>query len=275
MIITMKKSKFSQHLDKFVAGKGFYIALFLCVAVIGVTSWAILFTTNHGNEPDNLSSDLMYSSSSGRSSSSHDGKNSSAIDKFDDSSSGKASTSSSDSTAGSDSSEVSNNSTDAAVSSSEPDEPSVNDEPQNSQVSAEDAIYVWPVVGQVLNGHSVDTLVYNITMSDWRTHDGIDIAAEKGATVLAISNGTVSALYDDDLFGTTVVIDHGNGLKSTYSNLAALPTVKIGDSVTVGEVIGSVGNTAIGEINEQSHLHLAVNYNGKSADPLDFLPEQP
>ena len=67
----------------------------------------------------------------------------------------------------------------------------------------------------------------------------------------------------------------GNGLESSYSNLAALPTVEIGDEVSVGDVIGSVGSTAIGEINEQSHLHLSVTLNGESADPLNYLPDQP
>lgn len=270
----MKKSDFSRKLDKFVAGKGFYIALFLCVAIIGVASWAILFTFDPAGDGDN--SDMMYSSSS-QSYSTDRGDTASSSDDTDDT--GVTSSDSGDDSATPPESEAdpvdtSDNTENAAPPESE--EPTVSAEPEpETPVSVEEAIYVWPVVGEILNSHSLDTLVYNVTMNDWRTHDGIDVAAEKGATVLAIASGTVTGLYDDDLFGTTVIIDHGNGLESSYSNLAALPTVEIGDEVSVGDVIGSVGSTAIGEINEQSHLHLSVTLNGESADPLNYLPDQP
>lgn len=265
----MKKNKFLERLDKFVAGKGFYIALFVCVAVIGITSWAILFTGNNQNEPD---TGAMYSSLDIPSSDtgSFSSKDSSASSK-DSSPVSESIEPDSSSDAPSDShSDIEQNS------SQTPDDSSaINEENVNNPVSAEDAVYVWPVVGKILSEHSLDTLVYNITMADWRTHDGVDIAAEKGTTVLAVSSGTIASVYDDDLYGTTVIIDHGNGLKSIYSNLAALPTVKAGDSISVGEVIGSIGNTAIGEINEESHLHLAMSYNDVSVNPLDYLPKQP
>lgn len=47
--------------------------------------------------------------------------------------------------------------------------------------------------------------------------------------------------------GTTVVVEHGGGLTSTYSNLASVPTVAVGDTVGAGSVLGSVGGTAIAE----------------------------
>ena len=89
---------------------------------------------------------------------------------------------------------------------------------------------------------------------------------------MAAAKGTVAEVYEDDLLGTTVVIDHGEGLKSTYSNLAATPTVAAGDSVNMGDVIGSVGNTAIGETGEVIHLHFAMTKDGVSVDPAEYLP---
>ena len=48
-------------------------------------------------------------------------------------------------------------------------------------------------------------------MQDWRTHNGIDIAATAGQAVASIADGTVTAIYEDDYLGTTVVLSHGNG----------------------------------------------------------------
>jgi murein DD-endopeptidase MepM/ murein hydrolase activator NlpD len=109
-------------------------------------------------------------------------------------------------------------------------------------------------------------------MQDWRTHDGVDIATELGAQVKALTNGTVSAIYDDDLYGTTIVIRHRGGLESVYCNLAATPTVSVGDQVVVGQVIGAVGDTALCETGEVCHLHFAMRRDGESVDPTDYLP---
>lgn len=99
-------------------------------------------------------------------------------------------------------------------------------------------------------------------------------AADKFVPVemTAASDGTVESITQDDLYGTTVTIDHGNGLKSTYSNLADKPTVKQGDSVGAGDVIGSVGATALCEVGQGSHVHIAMSKDGNSVDPTKYLP---
>ncbi|MBQ2895750.1 MAG: M23 family metallopeptidase [Oscillospiraceae bacterium] len=134
--------------------------------------------------------------------------------------------------------------------------------------------FIWPVSGVLERGHSQDTLLYDRTMADWRTHDGWDIQANLGGHVLAVADGSVSAIYQDDLYGTTVEIDHGSGLVSCYANLAAEPTVAVGDVVQVGDVIGAVGESALCEIGEVYHLHFAMKLNGQSADPANWLPER-
>ena len=115
-------------------------------------------------------------------------------------------------------------------------------------------------------------LAYDETMGDWRTHHGLDISAQLGTEVCSISTGTVEAVYDDDLMGTTVVIDHGGGIKSIYSNLAAKPTVVVGDTVKPGTVIGAVGETALAESGRPPHLHLEMSKGDYIVDPLQYLP---
>lgn len=135
-------------------------------------------------------------------------------------------------------------------------------------------VFTWPINGSVISPHSVEALAYDPTMGDWRTHAGVDIAASIGTEVKATAAGTVISIYEDDLYGTTVVIDHGKDLTSVYSNLAAVPTVKTGAKVSTGTVIGTVGNTAPAESKLNPHLHFAMFHYDVAVDPLDYLPER-
>lgn len=157
--------------------------------------------------------------------------------------------------------------------------PQTSTQPEPSPQPSADPAYVplvftWPVKGAVLTDHSVEALSYDVTMGDWRTHDGVDIAAALGTRVLATAAGTVTARYVDDLMGTTVVIDHGEGLVSVYANLTDTPAVEVGDAVSTGTVIGAVGITAGSESGLEPHLHFSMLQNGKPIDPLDYLPKR-
>lgn len=130
---------------------------------------------------------------------------------------------------------------------------------------------VLPVSGAVLQEYAMDRLVYHDTTRDWRVHGGVDLAAEPGQNVKAAQAGTVEAIYDDDYYGTTVVIRHENGYVSRYCNLAEATLVSTGDTVTAGQVIGTVGATALIESAAESHLHFEVLQNGEPVDPAGFL----
>lgn len=132
-------------------------------------------------------------------------------------------------------------------------------------------LVVEPLKGEVLMAFSMDQLVYSPTMADWRTHDGMDISAKPGTSVLAATAGTVSSVEDHPLMGTTVVIDHEGGYTTTYSNLQAKPTVEPGDLVTAGQIIGAVGTTAAAEAAQSPHLHFSVTRDGEAVDPSAFL----
>lgn len=132
-------------------------------------------------------------------------------------------------------------------------------------------LVVEPLKGEVLMAFSVDQLVYSPTLADWRTHDGVDISAKPGTTVLAATAGTVASVEDHPLMGTTVVIDHEGGYTTTYSNLQAKPTVQSGDLVTAGQIIGAVGATASAEAAQSPHLHFSVTRDGEAVDPNEFL----
>ena len=132
-------------------------------------------------------------------------------------------------------------------------------------------LIVSPLNGEVVTVFSVDQLMYNETLADWRTHDGIDISAVQGTTVLAASSGTVSSVTDDPLMGTTVVINHDGGYQTTYSNLQARPNVEAGETVSAGQIIGAVGRTAAAESAQGPHLHFSVTKDGSPVDPNEYL----
>lgn len=144
-----------------------------------------------------------------------------------------------------------------------------------SETGLEEAVadtVVRPVSGAVLQDHAMDRLAYNPTTKDWRVHNGVDLAADAGQTVLAARAGTVTAVYEDDYYGGTVVIRHEDGYTTHYANLDAAVAVAAGDTVAAGDVIGTVGGTALLELAQESHLHFEVYLNGTAVDPEDFLP---
>ena len=134
-------------------------------------------------------------------------------------------------------------------------------------------LIVTPVHGEVLAAFSVDELAYNPTLEDWRTHDGVDIQAASGATVLAACNGTVLSVRDDALMGTTVVVDHAGGYQTTYANLQPHPPVEAGEIVSAGQILGAVGDTAAAESAQGPHLHFSVSRDGEAVNPHEFLEQ--
>ena len=226
----------SKRTDKFFAGKGFYIVLALCIAVIGISAVSIALNSDGGKAPEldpglSLSNPTEQPATPPVITPTPEVKTNVEQDK------------------------------DAVVSTWKSDE-----------TYEQPAAWVWPVRGEIERKYAVETLAYDVTMKDWRTHDGIDVLADKGTVVRAASDGTVESITQDDLYGTTVTIDHGNGLRSTYSNLADKPTIKQGNTVSSGDVIGSVGATALCEVGQGSHVHIAMSKDGNSVDPTEYLP---
>lgn len=237
----MNSSDSGKRLERFFTGKGFYIVLFLCAAVIGVSAW-MMAAGNETMAKDIVTDDsALYSNK----------RVETVIITPTD-----------------------NPVTEAGALDGNA-VPAMNDGALDAPLAEafEEAAptWLWPVSGSVERGHSVDALAYDVTLRDWRTHTGIDIDAPDGSTVTATRSGTVESVESDDLYGTVVTIDHGDGTKAVYASLAPEPPVAAGDSVEAGYIIGAVGTSALAEVGQGSHLHFAVFADGQSVDPLYFL----
>jgi murein DD-endopeptidase MepM/ murein hydrolase activator NlpD len=124
---------------------------------------------------------------------------------------------------------------------------------------------------EVINPYSNGELVKSQTLGVWKTHDGVDLAAEEGTMVLSMTNGTVSQVFEDPLWGVCIIINHGDGIEGHYYGLSQDVSVKAGQDVEAGEIIGKVGNTADIESALPSHLHFAVKQNNAWVDPLQII----
>lgn len=137
--------------------------------------------------------------------------------------------------------------------------------------SVKSAEYIMPADGKVQLAYSMDALVYSKTLDQYMTHPGVDISAPLSTKVKAVADGTVTKVYNDDRYGTTVEVTHKGGLVSLYSNLSDQGHVEAGDEVTQGQTIGCVGDTALFESLEETHLHFAMMKNGDPVDPGDYI----
>lgn len=131
--------------------------------------------------------------------------------------------------------------------------------------------YNLPLGTDILKDYSPNAPSYNATMGDWRTHNGVDFQGADGEQVKAISDGTVTAVYTDTLYGTVLEIDHGNGVTAKYCgfNKDTLE-VKKGSKVTAGSLLGYLGTVPF-EKSDLSHLHFEIIYNGENVDPLELM----
>ena len=124
--------------------------------------------------------------------------------------------------------------------------------------------------GRVLNAFSGDELVYNKTLGDWRTHNGVDYACTQGAAVAAPVAGKVVSAGAEGNWGTVVVLEDAAGRLWRLCGVAD-PAVKAGDTVTAGQKLGTVGTVGC-ECAEESHIHVEVKQGEAYLDPAK-LPE--
>ena len=128
-----------------------------------------------------------------------------------------------------------------------------------------------PVEGSTIFGYSMEALSYNQTTRDWRVHNGIDLAAEDNAPVMAAADGEVYTVFEDDAMGHTVVIRHNDGYTTCYSSLSDQISVKPGDQVVMGDTIGYAADSAIVESTMGSHVHFSVTHYDEPMNPEEFL----
>lgn len=246
----------SNGFQKFISGKGFYLALAVCLAGAGAAAWVAVDKTIQSVEPapiaekPQLKQEQPYEPA----------KKQPAADTPSAQSDGDSS--------------PSTQSQQLQITAEAPEEdPSAQAssqtcaEPSEPQPSSGFSLEL-PVSGAAITPFSGDMLVKNETLGDWRTHNGIDIRAEAGEAVRAASDGTVTAVRNDPMWGNVVEVTSGEYVM-TYAGLSADILVKMDQSIRAGEQLGSVGEVPC-ELSMEPHLHFDVRSNGEYVDPVSL-----
>ena len=119
---------------------------------------------------------------------------------------------------------------------------------------------IWPAAGYVSSP-------YGLRFDGTEFHQGIDIAADMGAPIVATADGVVTAAGWNGGYGNMVDVDHGGGLVTRYGHASAL-AVTVGQQVRRGEVIAYVGSTGR---STGPHVHYEVRVDGQPVNPAGYL----
>lgn len=131
--------------------------------------------------------------------------------------------------------------------------------------------FLLPCDGEIIKKFSSDQPVYSKTMSDWRTHEGLDFKAEEGEKIRSVGNGKVTKVISDPMWGYVVEIDYGT-FTGRYCALKQGTVVSIDDIVSAGDIIGEVGTVPV-ESGDEPHLHFEVIKDKAKIDPMLVLPD--
>lgn len=124
--------------------------------------------------------------------------------------------------------------------------------------------FLPPMEGKVISKYG-DSIILKNGKND--KNRGINIKANESAEVLSAYDGKVTKCGNDNKYGKYVLIDHGEGIETLYSNLNAV-LVKEGDEIKSKEAIGLIKND---ENNSDAELHFELKYMGQNKDPMEYL----
>ncbi len=150
------------------------------------------------------------------------------------------------------------------------EEPGGNVIPSNTDQTQK---YVMPLKEYESGREFSDKLVYNATLNQWRTHNGVDFKAEKGSEVMAVFGGKVLGIEETTLQGIVVSVEQTDGIIAYYMSLSSDVKVNVNDVIKAGQLIGYVDSTMAIERKEGPHLHLEMKKGGEYVDPLEYLPD--
>ena len=151
---------------------------------------------------------------------------------------------------------------------------SVSGEPDES-VSSKLPDFMLPVSGTLSVKHDPELQVFSPTMNDYRVHLGVDINTLEGASVVAAADGVVQKVWDDPLMGKCVAIAHDGDSSTFYKNLSETLAegIEKGVTVTAGQLIGTVGDSAMMEVAQEPHLHFEMTVGGLQVDPSVYFSD--
>lgn len=131
-------------------------------------------------------------------------------------------------------------------------------------------VLAWPLVGNILLPYSMNQTIYFKTLNCYRCNPGIMIEGSEDTPVYAVYDAIVLSVEESKEFGTTVILDLGNGFHATYGQLKNV-AVKAGDRVDKAQPIGEVAKASSYYSEEGNHLYFAMTKDDEPIDPTYYM----
>ncbi len=237
--------------------RAFYIALTICIAAVSAAAWSTYESVKNFITPSKSGSSSSLKSA-GHGVGQKDASKSSILEE--------------------NSEDKANHSTHKLIPYDHPSAKAAPKEDSSEEIQAvsaqkSDLLVVYPTGNNITKEFSDGKPVYSKTMNDWRIHSGADFKAEAGSKVKSITGGTVKDIYNDPVYGTTIVVEHDPKFTAYYCGLGETALVKKDDRVQSGQEIGSIHKVPC-EVTEEPHLHLMIHKDDKFIDPLLILEKE-
>ena len=129
---------------------------------------------------------------------------------------------------------------------------------------------LWPMDGNVIMNYSMDATIYHATLDQYKYNPAIIIAGEVNSKVFAVARGKIVDISQNEVTGTTVTVDLGDGFQAIYGQLKEL-NFKKGDYVESGHVLGYISEPTKYYSVEGSNLYFELQKDGMPVDPIIYF----
>lgn len=165
---------------------------------------------------------------------------------------------------------------DTAQTEDESEQPEASEQPKETAAKAEELHFspedgmIWPMEGNVVLNYSMDSTIYFPTLDQYKYNPAIVIAGNVNDKVFSVAKGQVSSIESNEVTGTTMTVDLGDGYQAVYGQLKELK-FDVGDYVESGHVLGFVSEPTKYFSVEGSNLYFELLKDGEPVDPVAFL----
>ena len=129
---------------------------------------------------------------------------------------------------------------------------------------------IWPMDGNVIMNYSMDATIYHATLDQYKYNPAIIIAGAVNSKVFAVARGQITDVSQNEVTGTTVTVDLGDGYQAIYGQLKEL-NFKKGDYVESGHVLGYVSEPTKYYSVEGSNLYFELQKDGVPVNPIAYF----
>lgn len=129
---------------------------------------------------------------------------------------------------------------------------------------------LWPMDGNVIMNYSMDATIYHATLDQYKYNPAIIISGAVNNKVYSVAKGKITDISQNEVTGTTVTVDLGDGYQAIYGQLKEL-NFEVGDYLESGHVIGYVSEPTKYFSVEGSNLYFELQKDGEPIDPIVFF----